>query len=121
MTMNGGNDVTVHAVLVPFPAQGHVNALIHLANLLAARGFSSLSSIQNGLRNACLQVQSSSRNCTTPNPISDFYHSRMAYRRSTAAPPTWASYLQRWLNVETPWRPSSALRVGMAFLPSPAS
>ncbi|GLJ32696.1 hypothetical protein SUGI_0657810 [Cryptomeria japonica] len=37
--MNGGNDVTVHAVLVPFPAQGHVNALIHLAYLLAARGF----------------------------------------------------------------------------------
>ncbi|GLJ32711.1 hypothetical protein SUGI_0658070 [Cryptomeria japonica] len=37
--MNGGDDVTVHAVLVPFPAQGHVNAFIHLADLLAARGF----------------------------------------------------------------------------------
>ncbi|GLJ32710.1 hypothetical protein SUGI_0658050 [Cryptomeria japonica] len=37
--MNGVNNVTVHAVLVPFPAQGHVNALIHFANLLASRGF----------------------------------------------------------------------------------
>ncbi|GLJ32715.1 hypothetical protein SUGI_0658170 [Cryptomeria japonica] len=39
MTMNGEIDGTVHAVLVPFPAQGHVNAFIHLADLLASRGF----------------------------------------------------------------------------------
>ncbi|XP_057859939.1 UDP-glycosyltransferase 85A1-like [Cryptomeria japonica] len=39
MAMYGGNDVTVHAVLVPFPAQGHVNSFIHLADLLAARVF----------------------------------------------------------------------------------
>ncbi|XP_057859841.2 linamarin synthase 1 [Cryptomeria japonica] len=38
MTMNGVKDLAVHAVLVPFPAQGHVNALIHFADLLAARG-----------------------------------------------------------------------------------
>uniref|UniRef100_A0A0C9RR65 Glycosyltransferase n=1 Tax=Wollemia nobilis TaxID=56998 RepID=A0A0C9RR65_9CONI len=28
-----------HAVVVPFPAQGHVNPLLHFAKLLAARGF----------------------------------------------------------------------------------
>ncbi|XP_059068611.1 7-deoxyloganetin glucosyltransferase-like [Cryptomeria japonica] len=28
-----------HAVLVPFPSQGHVNPLMHFAKLLAARGF----------------------------------------------------------------------------------
>ncbi|GLJ32703.1 hypothetical protein SUGI_0657950 [Cryptomeria japonica] len=37
--MNGRNDVTVYAVLVPFPAQGPVNAFIHLADLLAAQGW----------------------------------------------------------------------------------
>ncbi|KAH9303084.1 hypothetical protein KI387_014667, partial [Taxus chinensis] len=30
---------TPHAVVVPFPAQGHVNALLHFADLLRARGF----------------------------------------------------------------------------------
>ncbi|KAH9303137.1 hypothetical protein KI387_014720 [Taxus chinensis] len=30
---------SMHAVVVPFPAQGHVNALMHFAELLRARGF----------------------------------------------------------------------------------
>jgi len=41
-TMNIVNEnfpCALHAVVVPFPAQGHVNSLINLAQLLALRGF----------------------------------------------------------------------------------
>ncbi|KAH9303123.1 hypothetical protein KI387_014706 [Taxus chinensis] len=33
------NNPSLHAVVVPFPAQGHVNALLHFADLLRERGF----------------------------------------------------------------------------------
>eukprot|EP00253_Pinus_taeda_P007856 PITA_07856 len=33
------NECALHAVIVPFPMQGHVNALMNLAQLLAMRGF----------------------------------------------------------------------------------
>jgi len=36
--MNGNEQHALHAVIVPFPAQGHVNALMNLAQLLAIRG-----------------------------------------------------------------------------------
>uniref|UniRef100_A0A0C9RST7 Glycosyltransferase n=1 Tax=Wollemia nobilis TaxID=56998 RepID=A0A0C9RST7_9CONI len=40
MTMNSDEDSHVlHAVVVPFPAQGHVNALLNFAELLSTRGF----------------------------------------------------------------------------------
>lgn len=37
--MNENEQHAPHAVVVPFPAQGHVNAMINLAQLLAIRGF----------------------------------------------------------------------------------
>jgi hypothetical protein len=37
--MNSVNECALHAVIVPFPAQSHVNALMNLAQLLAERGF----------------------------------------------------------------------------------
>jgi len=34
------NECALHAVIVPFPLQSHMNALMNLAQLLAMRGFS---------------------------------------------------------------------------------
>eukprot|EP01018_Ginkgo_biloba_P035969 Gb_19138 [translate_table: standard] len=36
---DSGHHALLHAVVVPFPAQGHVNALMNFAKLLASRGF----------------------------------------------------------------------------------
>jgi hypothetical protein len=36
--MNQKGEHALHAVIVPFPAQGHVNPLTNLAQLLAIRG-----------------------------------------------------------------------------------
>jgi hypothetical protein len=99
--MNENEQHALHAVIVPFPAQGHVNALMNLAQLLAIRGvfvtFVNTDWIQKRMveasRNAKSLVSGEDHVLEQQRWRIRFLSILDGYRPTMVAPPNWASYL----------------------------